>query len=295
MANLGEAIGVLIGVITIGSVYALSGVGFVVLFRSTSVLSFTQGEFMAAGAVVFYLGTATWHIGSLASAATSLVVVAVSGWLVYRVLFRRLAGAEPFIVAVATIALGTVLQMIEYLIIGPDSLPMTTNFQNVVVARISGQGILGADVTAVLAAVILVGALILWLTRTGTGLKMRALGENASLASYYGVDIDRLSGVAWALGALLAGAAGIAYALLTTVDVQGIPNVGLVVFPGVLLGGLDSVAGALVGSYLIAGLEAVVSLTVGGTWENAVAYGVMLVVLLTRPSGFFGTKHVVRL
>jgi branched-chain amino acid transport system permease protein len=115
------------------------------------------------------------------------------------------------------------------------------------------------------------------------------------LAAYSGIHVTRISATAWGIGAGLAGAGGIAYAVSNGLDPVQLPAVGLAVFPVIILGGLDSFGGAFVGAILVALLQTLIGITVGGQWQSVIAYTVLLVVLLVRPRGLFGSRDVVRI
>jgi branched-chain amino acid transport system permease protein len=124
---------------------------------------------------------------------------------------------------------------------------------------------------------------------------MRAVASNTRLAAFNGVNVVRTSTLAWALGAVTAGLAGVVFLLGTQPDPGSVFSLGLAAFPAILLGGLDSIVGALVGGLLIGLGQAAIGVYLGGNWQDVVAYVVLLVVLLVRPQGIFGDARVARL
>jgi branched-chain amino acid transport system permease protein len=130
---------------------------------------------------------------------------------------------------------------------------------------------------------------------TRVGIQMRATADGQQLAAYSGIHVTRISALAWGVGAALAGAGGIVYALTNNLDPSSIPTVGLSVFPAIILGGLDSYLGAFVGALLLGALDSVIGVTLGGQWQDPVAYIVLVVVLLIRPRGLFGSREIVRI
>jgi branched-chain amino acid transport system permease protein len=281
--------------LTTGCIYALIGVGFVVVFRATGVVSFAQGAFMVLGSLLF--GTISNHGGGL---AVGLVVVcavlAVVGALIYRLVFARLVGAEAFVLSVATVGLGTLVAAVVLLIWGPTTILITPQF-----SADSRYHIVGAlaltprDVFTLVLTIVIFALILVGLHRTPIGLRMRAVAGNARLAAHVGVDVVRTSTAAWAIGGLTAGLAGVVYLLGTQPDPGSVYSLGLAAFPAILLGGLDSVAGSLVGGLLIGLLQATVGVYIGGEWQDVVSYGVLLAVLLLRPQGIFGSPEVARL
>jgi branched-chain amino acid transport system permease protein len=291
-----ELANIIVGTITLGFVYGLIGLGFVSIYRSTGVMSFAQGSFMLIGAMLYY--TITTQPGHQ-DAVTGLVLMAVAmflvGCAVYRAVLGRILGLDPLTVSIATLGLSIVLQMIAFMIWGPSivqyrsmlsftghDIGLNLRFNQVQLFTI----VVGIVITAGLA----------YITgRTRLGLSMRAIAESPSLAAYTGINVRRLSTVAWGIGAATAAVAGVVYGLATQVDPGSLPSVGLLAFPAMLLGGLDSIAGAVVGGFLLAAIQNVTQVTVGSIWQDVTSYGVLLIVLFVRPQGLFGSPVVARL
>jgi branched-chain amino acid transport system permease protein len=281
--------------LTTGCILALIGIGFVLVFRATGVVSFAQGAFMVLGALIF--GTISHDGGNL---AVGLVVVCagmpVIGALIYWLVFSRLVGAETFVTSVATVGLGILVEAVALLIWGPTTILVKAPFSSLTSYHVWGQlhltplDLFTFIATAVVFAVILVG-----LHRSRAGLRMRAVASNTRLAAFNGVNVVRTSTLAWSLGAVTAGLAGVVYLLGTQPDPGSVFSLGLAAFPAILLGGLDSIAGSLVGGLLIGLGQAAIGVYLGGNWQDVVAYGALLVVLLVRPQGIFGDARVARL
>jgi branched-chain amino acid transport system permease protein len=151
-----------------------------------------------------------------------------------------------------------------------------------------------AQLITVVLAFGVIGLLVATLQRTVTGLQMRAVADQALLSHYLGINVDWISALAWGIAAGTAAVAGIVMALGASVDEVSIASLGLVAFPAMMLGGLDSIRGALVGGLVLAFIENAVALLLGGEWTAVGAYAVLLVILLVRPSGLFGSRAVAR-
>jgi len=143
-------------------------------------------------------------------------------------------------------------------------------------------------------AVVIIVLLVVGFRRTRIGLQMRAVADVPGLATYLGINVVKVSALAWALSAASAAAAGVAYSIGTQVNPSAIPSLGLLAFPAILLGGLDSVAGALVGGLVLALAESAGTTLWGGDWQDVVGYGILIAVLVVRPRGIFGRREVVR-
>lgn len=290
-----ELADVFVGTLVLGAVYALVGIGIVILFKATGMLNFAQGVFMVAGASIFYWGVTglslDWTIALLLAAA----MLAVIGVIVYLLLFRRLVGAELLPLVILSLGLGVVGHMVLAFIWGPNVrlVPPVLGFDPVeFFGPLSATKV---EILTVVIAVVIIGSLELALQRSRVGVRMRAVADRPFLASFVGVNVHAVSAAAWAISSLCAGVAGAAYAMRSTVDPVGINALGLTALPAVLLGGMDSIRGALVGGLLLALVQNLTSTLIGGEWSTVFAYVVLLVVLLVRPSGLFGKAEIARL
>jgi branched-chain amino acid transport system permease protein len=282
------------GSIVTGALYGLVGVGFVILFRASKVLSFCQGGFMLLGAFLFYDLVKNAGLPFLLATAITVVLVALFSAAVYSVVFSRVAAREPFATSVATIGLAGVLQAVVAVRYGSSPLPLP----DVVGDRsfhVAEATITVADIVSVLIMVVVVGTLLVVLARTRLGLQMNAVADNPSLSVHLGLSAARIATIAWGLAGLTAAFAGIAFALRSSVDPVGVANIGFFAFPAIILGGLDSVPGAIFGGFVLGALQNTVAAWLGADWVDLVAFSVMLLILLWRPSGLFGKAEVVRL
>ena len=282
------------GSIVSGSVYGLVGIGFALLFRASKVLSFCQGGFMLVGAFVFYDLEQSNSRPFLLAAIITVAIVAALSALVYFIVFARVAARESFATSVATIGLGGVLQAVIAIKFGTAPLTLP-NVVSPHAYRWLGAVVPIADLVAVGLAAFATLMLLVILRFTPLGLRMNAVADNASLAVHLGVSASRIATAAWGLAGATAAMAGIAFSLRSSVNPVGVSNVGLLAFPAIILGGLDSVGGALLGGLLLAAIQNTVQAIWGSGWVNLISFSVMLGLLLLRPSGMFGKSEVVRL
>ena len=280
--------------LTLGAIYALVAVGFVVLFRATKVLSFAQGAFLVIGALIFNsLAGAGWNPWSAAFA--SIVITFVIGAFTYRIFFARIAGTEPFVTAMATIGLTTLYVAIAVMIWGATQITLPTSYISARQWSVGPFQVNVAEIAAVATAAVVFVLLVAGLQRTRFGLRMRAVADNTRLAGQAGVNTVLVSMTAWGIAAAAAAAAAICYLLSNVPDPDSLQDLGLLAFPAILLGGLDSITGALVGGLMIALIQSLTATYWSGDLQDVVAYIVLLVVLLLRPSGLFGRAEAQRL
>lgn len=282
------------GSIVTGALYALVGVGFVLLFRASKVLSFCQGGFMLLGAFLFYDLVKNEGLSFLVATAITVTLVAVFSAVVYLVVFARVAAREPFATSVATIGLAGVLQAVVAVRYGTSPLALPEVVENRSF-HVLGATITVADLVSLAIMLLVVGTILLILARTQLGLQMNAVADNPALSVHLGVSAVKVATIAWGLAGLTAAFAGIAFALRASVDPVGVANIGFFAFPAIILGGLDSVPGALFGGFVLGGLQNTVAASLGADWVDLIAFGVMLAFLLVRPTGLFGKAEVVRL
>ncbi|WP_029138622.1 branched-chain amino acid ABC transporter permease [Nakamurella lactea] len=282
------------GSIVTGALYALVGVGFVLLYRSSKVLSFCQGGFMLLGAFIFYDLVTYEQLNWILAAAIVAVVVGAFSALMYVGLFSRTASGAPFVTSVATIGLAGVLQAAVSIKYGTSALPIgdvVSGYHT----KIAGATITAADLAALALPLLVFLGLALLLKRSRLGLQMNAVADNPALSVHLGVSAARIATIAWALAGFTAALAGVAFALRFSVDPSGVANVGLYAFPAIIIGGLDSISGAVFGGFVLGFLQITTTTVLGADWVTIVIFGVLLLFLMFRPTGLFGKAEVVRL
>jgi branched-chain amino acid transport system permease protein len=275
-----------------GMVYALVAVGFVVIFKASDVINFAQGEFLLFGAYLAFAFIGQfgfpWSVGVLAT----LLGAAMIGLIVERLVLRPLIGEPVISMIMVTIGLSSLLRAVVNGIWGARPKPFPNFIPSGEVEFLGA--VVGIDRLLVIAiAAILLTILTLFFRHTRDGIAMRAIADDQQAALSMGISIKRVLAVAWAMAAITAAVAGII--LANTVGVShDIIFIGLRVFPVVILGGLDSVPGAIVGGGVIGLLE---SYTAGYTTsglELIVPYIVLILVLMIRPYGLFGKEIIER-
>jgi branched-chain amino acid transport system permease protein len=293
--SVGQVAGPLISqILVLGCLYALVGVGFVVLFRATGVVNFAQGEFMVLGAYFFYGFLVEFHLESVISILAAMVATMILGLLVNAMIFYRLVGASLFTIVVATMGLSLLLETIQLIVWGPDTriLPNVLSGNNLI--QPLGIPLSTLDLVTIVGSVVVIAVLWLGLQRTRVGVRMRAVADSTLLAALQRVSIPWYAGLAWALASLCSGLAGVGIALQTAVDPVNIGQLGLLIFPVVIIGGIDSIGGAFVGGLIVAAIQTTVAYYLSGTWVDPINYGLLLAFLLLRPRGLFGSREILR-
>jgi branched-chain amino acid transport system permease protein len=284
----------LISGVCLGATYALIALGIVLIFRATDTFNFAHGQFMLLGAYLVAKWQGAWSgVPVVVPLIAGIAVVGAVGWLLFRVALRRIIGAPPFIGVIATLGFASVADALMAMIFGPKDYAIT--FSILPRGSFDWAGARVGKATVYLAIVSLVVAIAtaLAISRTRLGTKVRSAGQDVLLASQSGINVHRVYGWSWAVGSALAAFAGITYAS-TNVVTPTMTSLGLVAFPAILLGGLDSIEGAIVGGIVTGLVESFTATYWGGQWTYVTTYTLLLLVILLRPAGLFGTQTVVR-
>lgn len=283
-----------------GSLYALLGLGFVVVFKASGVVNFAQPAIMLFGALatsVLAVDHGVWFPLALLFAVTA---TAAGSAVVERVVMRPMISKPPFAAAMVTIGLFIAAQVVASNLVGLEIRQLGDPW-GLDRVDVGGVRIFHSDIAKLVAAVVVVTLLNRFFAVTRTGLAMRAAAHDQEVAIANGVPIGRLFGTAWAIAGALAALAG----MFLGVGGVGIDTttalLALKALPGVVLGGFDSIKGAIVGGVVVGVLEAVTKTygqdhlaALGNNFDQVVPYVLLLGVLLVRPYGLFGSKDVLR-
>ncbi len=288
----------LIGGLFLGAIYSLVALGFVTIFRATGVINFAQGSLLLLGAYV--IGRTHDSIGFLPAVVLAIVVAAVGAALIDIVLIRRVRTADLGTLAILTLGVDILLLTELTRRLGTDVLNVGAPWGSDVV-EVAGIRVAASRVIAGGVALLLVAGFAAAFKYTDWGVAMRSAAEDGETASLMGIRLNRVAATAWALAGALAAIGGL---FLTSFPAAGVTGgvglVALAAIPAVVLGGFDSPGGAVVGGLIIG----VVSVLTAGYQEElsflgrglgtVAPFAVMLLVLLVRPSGLFGTREVTR-
>lgn len=282
--------------ISIGMLYALIALGFVLVYKATEALNFAQGEFvMLSGYIAAALLTAKGMpvIGAIIG---TIAIMVGFGFALERVVLRPLLGRPIVAVIMATIGLAAILRGLPPLTFGAETraVPLPIGDDPLVIgpATVPPIQAIGFVVT-----LIFLGGFTWFFRKSRTGVALRAVAENQQVAAAMGINVERYFALAWAMAGVASAVSGIVWGNMLGVDVQ-LALVGLKVFPVVILGGLDSIAGAVVGGLTVGVVESLtagyVDPYVGGGTKDFAPYLLMIVALMFRPYGLFGKRKIER-
>lgn len=275
-----------------GMVYAMAAVGLVVIYKASDVINFAQGELLLFGAYLafFCIGQIglPWSLG----VAVTLVLAVLLGLLIERLALRPLIGEPIISMIMVTVGLSSVLSATVNAIWGtrPQTFPRFLPQGEITF----GTAVLGMDrIIVIPVAAVVFGLLGLFFRHTREGIAMRAIADDQQAALSMGISIKRVVGIAWALACVTAALAGILLGNIVGVS-PNLGSVGLRVFPVVILGGLDSIGGAIIGGAVIGLLEVYTGGYVGHGLNLVVPFAALIVMLMVRPYGLFGRPIIER-
>lgn len=276
--------------LTVGSLFALVAVGLSLIYGAFRIIHIAHGSVYMLGGMLSYSLLAQLRVPPLAAAGLTTVACAALGILLERFAYRPLRDANIIVTLISSLGLLLALDNLARILWGPvpQAYPAFVPVRVYTVGRLVLSNI---QVVIILIAALLMAGVQLALRRTKFGLAALAAVQNARGARLVGIDIDRLATVIFAVGSGLAGVAGILVGLhVTTVDPSMGDLFGLKAFVAVVLGGLGSVVGTIVGAYIIGVAEALTAAYLSAGLRDVITFAILVLVLMVRPSGLFGRR-----
>lgn len=276
-----------------GGLYALTGLAFVMIYKATRVVNLSIGEMLMIGAYVFFAFSAGLGLPVWLAIPGALLVSAAFGALVERTMIRPMLGESPISSFMVTVGLSSILIGLVELIWTadqqrlPEFLPSTP-------IRI-GEAFVSPKIFYGFWTAVLLIVLVLLLFRFWRGgVALRATASDQAAAYSMGINVPRVFSLAWAAAATIAAVAGIVVGSIGGIS-SAMGVFGLSVLVVVIFGGLDSVLGALVGGLAVGVIEALTGFYIGGEYKILATFALLVLILLIRPYGLFGTHEIERL
>ncbi|NLA64509.1 MAG: branched-chain amino acid ABC transporter permease [Leucobacter sp.] len=288
-----DLLSLVIDTVRVGSIYALIGLGWVMVFRASGVLNFAVGQFLVLGVFIYYALDQRGLPLAVAFVLT-LGIMALIGAATYLGLVKRVIGLPIYAPIMLTFGLAIILDAVLGIVWGPSSRNLTQPFVD---QRFRFGGVASIsliEMTVIGLAVVLFAAIFTLLKFTRVGTQMRASSESAVLASQRGVRINRLIALGWALSLVGATVGGISFAYTSAASIS-LVELGLMGMAPALVGGLDSLGGLIAGAMIVALSQSIGVFFFGGQAAEVTAYILLICVLWIRPSGLFGRREVQRL
>ena len=281
----------------VGGVYALIALGFVLIYKATNIINFATGEFMMIGAYIFYSLVVYLKLPALVGFPLVILCAALLGALVERLILRHMLGQPNISIIMVTIGLSSILMGVAEVIWGSEfrSFPPLFPRKPIIIGEIVLRSNLFYGFLIALAVVVV---FMLLFKYAKVGIAMRATANDQMAAFSMGINVKSMFTISWGFGAIAASLGGIIIGNIGGVQ-PTLGHIGLKIFPIVILGGLDSIIGAVVGGLIVGVVE-----NLAGGYLDPIFHGgvkdlapfvVLIIILLIKPYGLFGTKEIERL
>ncbi len=275
--------------VAIGCVYILLATGLNIIFGVMKLVNFAHGQLLMISAFLTWTISVSLGVNAYLAILFSMIIVALLGVVVERFTFRMVLGTDKLNEIFVSLGLIYIFENIAMLIWGASSKQVVSPFYGMSVS------LPGLSITydRVIAVFVVVSALVIFgflLWKTKIGLAMRATSQRNTTATLMGINVQKVYMFTFAIGAALAAIAGGLYGVIYPFDYQVGALPTIIAFAIIIMGGLGSIKGAIIGGLLYGITEQIATLFLGGTWGSAIAFSLLIVVLIIRPNGIFGEK-----
>jgi len=272
-----------------GCIYILLATGLNIIFGVMKLVNFAHGQLLMIGAYVAFTAATVFGLNAYLSILVAIVTIALIGAGLERLTFRRVLGTDKLNEIFVSLGLIYVFENVAVLLWGNKLKQITSPFQGLGLSL--GEVSISYDLLLAISVVtVILIALFVLIKKTKIGLAMRATSQRSDTSMLMGVNIEKVYIFTFALGAALAGAAGALYGIIFPFN----PSIGALptikAFAIIMLGGLGSIPGAIIGGLLYGIAENTAVYFLGGIWQDAIAFALLIIVLVIRPTGLFGEK-----
>jgi len=285
---------ILISGLSLGFLYALAALGFVMIFKSSSVLNFAHGELMAIGAFLFLVLSAWAKLPIVLAFLLTLAGCFSLGFIIERFFLRPLIGEALIEVIMLTVGLAIMFKGLMLFIFGGDIYSYPKFLPKALTMHWGAVEVPGVYVATFVVGLIFLGLFGFFFKYSSQGIYMRSVADNQPAAMSLGVHVRRVFALSWAIAALVCAMSGIVLGIIFGINVHEVSSIGLKVFPVVILGGLDSIGGAILGGLIIGLLETFTGGYISTSLREIIPYIVLILILMIKPYGLFGLVEIER-
>lgn len=284
--------------LVVGSIYSAVALGFVIIYKATRVVNFAQGELLMVGAYVCYAFLVQMHVPFWVALLLTILFSVVLALLIERLILRPMIGEPTISIIMVTIGLSLVLRSIVAAVWGTDILVYEPKLFPQETIDVGGVPVSLEFVWCFVLSILLLGLFSAFFKFSKAGVAMRATAFNQQAAQSMGISVKYIFGLSWVISAIISGIGGVLIGNINGINTS-MYHFGLKVFPATILGGLDSILGAALGGFIIGILENLSDgffkayLDLSGVKEVA-PYVILVVILMIKPYGLFGTKEIER-
>ncbi len=284
----------LVNGLSLGFLYALSALGFVMIFKSSSVLNLAHGELLAIGAFMFLVLSAWANLPIVLAFALTLAGTFALGFVVERLFLRPLIGESLIEVIMLTLGMGIMFKGLLLFIFGGDIHDYPKFLPEGLSLQLGAIQIPSVNVASFIIGIIFLILFGFFFKYSSQGIYMRSVADNQPAALSLGVHVRRVFALSWAIAFIVAAMSGIILGIINGINVHELSAIGLKVFPVVILGGLDSIGGAILGGVIIGLLETFTGGYISTSLREVIPYIVLILILMVRPYGLFGLVEIER-
>jgi branched-chain amino acid transport system permease protein len=282
--------------IALGCLYALIAVGFVLILKATDILNFAQGEVIMLSAFICYFLVTTFHLPFLLAILFTGIIAGLMGVLTERLVLRPMLGEPVFAVVMVTIGLSIFLRSMAGILFGHNNLVFPSPFPKEAV-KMGGIVLSQTEIWIMLATFVLIIVFFFFFKYSRMGLAMRGTADDQDVALLMGISVKQVFALIWAVSFVTAAVSGVFLANIMVINL-GLSFVAISAFPAIILGGLESIPGAIIGGLAIGIIENLaggyLDQIVGGGVKDVTPFLVLFLVLMIRPYGLFGKKEIER-
>lgn len=274
-----------------GSIYALIALGYTMVYGIAKMINFAHGDIIMVGAYTLYIGIALLNLSIPISILLTVIVCSVVGVAVEKIAYKPLRNAPPLAVLITAIGVSYFLQSLSLLIFKATPIPFNSVI-NIKSIKFGSLNISGITIVTLIVTTISMIVLTLFVNKTKAGTAMRAVSEDKGAAQLVGINVNKTISMTFAIGSALAALAGILYICQyqTLKPTMGaLP--GIKAFVAAVLGGIGSIPGAMLGGIVLGIIESLSKAYISTELSDAIVFGVLVVVLLVKPSGILGKKQ----
>jgi len=286
---------------SIGAIYALIALGFVLIFKSTGILNFAQGELCMIGAFICYQFATLLNLPYILAFLIAIALGALLGSLIDILFFRRLVGEPIYSTIMVTVGLGSILTCLSGLIWGHDVYALRSPFMDKTVSA-GGMIFSQASLYTIGISILLFALFIFFFNRSLLGVALKGTAEDSDTAGLMGINVKKMHMIAWTIGSIVAVVAGVFLAEQSFVQTS-MSHTGIKAMSAAILGGMESLPGAIIGGFVVGIVESFAASYLSGMEmagfhfgdiKDVVAFAIMIIVLMIRPHGIFGKEEVER-
>lgn len=280
----------LISGLSLGSIYALIALGYTMVYGIAKMLNFAHGDVIMVGAYMVITTVFRMHVPPLIAVVLSVIICAVLGVLIEFLAYRPLRKAPALAVLITAIGVSYLLQNLALLIFGSEqqSFPTILSLPSFEIRGVTVDGITLA--TLAVTAVIMI-ALTLFINKTKMGKAMRAVSEDKEAAELMGISVNKTISITFAIGSALAAVASVFYGAAYTYITPTTGSMpGIKAFTAAVFGGIGSIPGAMLGGILLGLIEQLSKTYISTLWADAIVFGVLVLILVVKPTGLLGHK-----